>query len=217
MKRLAIFLAGFLMIGCAGPQKTTLLQPAQDPASYQRLIDIGGKVIPAIDVENREKYRIAIVDSEEVNAWTTGGRNFAIFFTRGALERFSDEEITFIYAHEVSHVKLGHVEKKMAASVATTAVLNVAGIFIPGAGLLNLVANPIVTSAFSRPQEMEADKLAVASIQKCCQISKEAAIGAHEKLLEMAKGKGYKEEDRLGILDTHPSLEERIRRIREMP
>ncbi len=217
MKRLSLFVAGILLIGCAGPQKASLIQPAQDPASYRRLSDIGARVIPVIDFENREKYRVAVVNSEEVNAWTTGGENFAVFFTRGALERFSDEEITFIYAHEVSHVKLGHVEKRMAASVATTTVLNVAGIFIPGAGLLNLLANPIVTSAFSRPQEMEADQLAVTAIQNCCQISREAAIGAHEKLLEMSKAKGYKEEDRLGILDTHPSLEERIRKIREMP
>ncbi len=217
MKRLALLLSGLLLLGCAGPRKVSLIQPVQDPASYRRLGDIGARVIPVIDFENRGKYEVGVVDSEEVNAWTTGGKNFAVFFTRGALERFSDEEITFIYAHEVSHVKLGHVEKRIAASVATTTVLTVAGIFIPGAGLLDVLANPIVTSAFSRPQEMEADKLAVTSIQKCCQISKEAAIGTHEKLLELAKAKGYKEEDRSGILDTHPSLEERIRRIREMP
>ncbi len=217
MKRLALLLSGLLLLGCAGPRKVSLIQPVQDPASYRRLGDIGARVIPVIDFENRGKYEVAVVDSEEVNAWTTGGKNFAVFFTRGALERFSDEEITFIYAHEVSHVKLGHVEKRIAASVATTTVLTVAGIFIPGAGLLDVLANPIVTSAFSRPQEMEADKLAVTSIQKCCQISKGAAIGAHEKLLDLAKAKGYKEEDRSGILDTHPSLEERIRRIREMP
>ena len=148
---------------------------------------------------------------------TTGGKSFGLFFTRAALNHFTDDELTFIYAHEVSHVKLGHVEKRMAASVITSTAFHVASIFIPGAGLVNLLANPVITSAFSRPQEIEADRLAVESIYKCCQIPKETAIAAHEKILAIAKAKGYNEEDRLGILDTHPSLKERIRRIREMP
>jgi cupin superfamily acireductone dioxygenase involved in methionine salvage len=36
-----------------------------------------------------------------------------------------------------------------------------------------------------------------------------------EKFQEIRKLKGYKEEDRIGILDTHPSLDERIKKIRE--
>ncbi len=217
MKKLFVLMIGFIMIGCATGQKFKVIRPIEDPESYQRLVDIGNKVLPVVDGKNMLKYRIAIVDSENVNAWTTGGKNFGLFFTRAALNRFTDDELTFIFAHEVSHVKLGHVEKKMAASVITSATFTVVGIFIPGAGLVDLVANPVITSAFSRPQELEADKLAVESIYKCCQIPKDVAISAHEKLLAIATAKGYKEEDRSGILDTHPSLEERIRRIREMP
>ena len=170
-----------------------------------------------MDGGNSHKYRIGIVDSESVNAWTTGGRSFGLFFTRAALSHFTDDELTFIYAHEVSHITLGHVEKRITASIITSAAFNVANLFIPGAGLMNLVANPVVTNAFSRPQEMDADRLAVEAIYRCCQIPKDVAIRAHEKILAIAKSRGYKEEDRWGILDTHPSLEERIRKIREMP
>jgi len=57
--------------------------------------------------------------------------------------------------------------------------------------------------------------LAVKSIAECCSISPDAAISSLRKLQEIRRLKGYKEEDRIGILDTHPSLEERIKKIRE--
>lgn len=152
MKKLIVLLIGFMVIGCATAQKSKVIQPNEDPESYQRLVNIGSKLLPLMDEENKQKYRIVIVDYDGVNAWTTGGQNPGIFFTRETLDYFTDDELTFIFAHEVSHVKLGHVETKTAASVITTAAFNVANIFIPGAGLLNLLANPLITSAFSAPR-----------------------------------------------------------------
>jgi len=73
----------------------------------------------------------------------------------------------------------------------------------------------MVTRGFSRSQEMDADMLAVKSIGECCSISPEAAVSSLRKLQEIGRLKGYKEEDRIGILDSHPSLEERIKKIKE--
>ncbi len=201
-------------VACAG-DKARIVQKEEDPVAYSRLSAIAPRVIYAMDPENFSKYKLAIVDSPDVNAYAVGS-DFTIVFLRGAISTFNDDELAFILAHEVAHLKLGHYGKRVGASVATTGAFTVANIFLPGVGLLNHLVNPLVVKGFSRGQEMDADALAVQSIQKCCSLSPDAAISAHQKLLAIAQAKGYKEEDRIGILDTHPSLEERIKRIEAM-
>jgi Zn-dependent protease with chaperone function len=139
---------------------------------------------------------------------------FSIFFFRGLLNRFDNEELTFIYAHELAHCKLGHVEKKFAASMGTAIAFNVANIFLPGVALLNLAVNPLITSAYSRSQESEADSLAVGTM-KIIGMNSEPAIRALNFLGNLAEIKGLREKDRQGIWDDHPSINARIENIKE--
>jgi beta-barrel assembly-enhancing protease len=218
MKRLSVLFLIFVLISpsCATAPKSNvnMIHPQESPALYGRIQRIGGRLLPVMDNENREKYRVAILDTPEVNAFADGPK-FQIVFYKGLLDRLNDQELTYVYAHEVAHITLGHYGKRVAASVATSVAFSVAGIFVPGLGYLDWVANPVVTSGFSRSQEMDADMLAIKSIGECCSISPEAAISSLGKLQEIRRLKGYKEEDRVGILDTHPSLEERVKKIRE--
>ena len=218
MKGLTIFFLFLVLIfpACATApvREATAIHPQGSPDLYDRVQRIGDRLIPVMDNENREKYRVTILDTPEVNAFADGSE-FQIYFYKGLLDRFQDEELAYVYAHEVAHIKLGHYHKRIAASVATSVVFAVAGLFVPGFGYLDWVANPLVTKGFSRGQELDADMLAVKSIQQCCSIPRDAAIRSLEKLQEIRNLKGYKEKDRIGILDTHPSLEERIRKIRE--
>ncbi len=218
MKRLSVLFLIFVLIfpSCATAPRSNvnMIHPQESPELYGRIQRIGVRLLPVMDNENGGKYRVAILDTPEVNAFADGPK-FQIVFYKGLLDRLNDQELTYIYAHEVAHIKLGHYGKRVAASVATSVVFSVAGIFVPGLGYLDWVANPVVTSSFSRSQEMDADMLAIKSIGECCSISPEAAISSLAKLQEIRRLKGYKEEDRIGILDTHPSLEERIKKIRE--
>jgi len=218
MKKLSALFFIFVLIfpACAtSPQRgVKAIQPQEHPEVYDRIQRIGEGLLPVMDEENRTKYRVAILDTPEVNAFADGPK-FLIVFYKGLLDQFNDEELAYVYAHEVAHIKLGHYGKRVTASVATSVAFSVAGVFVPGLGYLDWVANPLVTRSFSRSQEMDADMLAVKSIGKCCSISPEAAISALGKLEEIRKLKGYKDEDRIGILDTHPSLEERKKKIRE--
>jgi len=218
--RLSILSLIFALIlsACATTPKSSVksIDPQESPELYRRLQEIGTRLLPVMDNENRTKYRVAILDTPEVNAFANGPK-FQIVFYKGLLDRLNDEELTYVYAHEVAHIKLGHYGKRVAASVATSVAFTVAGLFVPGLGYADWVANPVVTRSFSRGQEMDADMLAVKSISQCCSIPPGAAISSLEKFQELRKLKGYKEEDRIGILDTHPSLEERIRKIKEAP
>jgi Zn-dependent protease with chaperone function len=218
MKRLSVSLLIFVLIfsACATAPKSDVetIYPYENPELYGRIQRIGERLLPVMDNENRAKYRAAILDTPEVNAFADGSK-FQIVFYKGLLDRLNDEELTYVYAHEIAHIKLGHYGKRVVASVATSVAFTVAGLFVPGLSYLDWVANPIVTRGFSRGQEMDADILAVKSIGQCCSISPDAAISSLGKLQEIRKLKGYKEEDRIGILDTHPALEERMKKIRE--
>lgn len=209
---LSIILLIFIL-SCA-TSKVSVIPLSAEPQGYSYLQKIGRKVLSTMEPERIYQYGITILDSQEVNAFADGER-YILFFTLGALRFFDEQEMTYIYAHEVAHITLKHWEKRLAVSTVTSVFFTVANVFIPGVGLLNYAANPLLTRAFSRSQELDADTEAIKAIQKCCGLSPFAAINALSKLLEKAKAKGYREEDRIGILDTHPSLEERIRKIKE--
>jgi Zn-dependent protease with chaperone function len=218
MKRLNGLFLVFVLISsaCATTPKSNVqtIHPQENPELYGRIQKIGARLLPVMDYENKAKYQIAILDTPEVNAFANGPK-FQIVFYKGLLDQLNDEELAYVYAHEIAHIKLGHYGKRVVASVATSALFSVVGIFVPGLGYLDWIANPVVTRGFSRGQEMDADMLAIKSIGECCSISPDAAISSLRKLQEIGRLKGYKEEDRIGILDTHPSLEERIKKIRE--
>ena len=209
--------------GCATTNNKTRIIPIKDnPGIYNRITEIGKKVIMAVDHENLKNYRIAIADDKGINAFTTmpqaddtGKSIYLIVFLSGTLSIFDDEELTFIMAHEVAHCKLNHVQKKAGLSLGISAIFTVAGVFVPGAGLLDYAVNPLATSAYSRSQETDADILAVDALKKLGMAS-DPAIRSFKILDNIAMQKGIKDNERIGILDDHPSLQARIQKIREL-
>jgi Zn-dependent protease with chaperone function len=159
MKGLSLLLLVIVLIfsACATPapkNDVKTIYPHENPQLYARIQRIGERLLPVMDSENRTKYRVAIWDTPGVNAFADGS-NFQIVFYRGLLDRLNDEELAYVYAHEVAHIKLGHYGKRVAASIATSVAFAVAGLFIPGLGYMDWVANPLVTRGFGRGQEME--------------------------------------------------------------
>ncbi len=145
----------------------------------------------------------------------TGKNVYLIVFLRGTLSIFDDEELTFIMAHEVAHCKLNHVQKQAGLSLGISAIFTVVGVLVPGAGFLDYAVNPSATSAYSRLQKTDADILAVAVLKKLG-MSSDPAIRSFKILDSIAVQKGIKDNERVGILDDHPSLQARIKKIREL-
>jgi Zn-dependent protease with chaperone function len=209
-----VFLGSVLIDCAAAPKSQTKIVTAEEcPSCYHRLKSIGQKVLPVIDPENAANYRVGVLPNPEVNAFAIGPKQ-AIFFYMGLLSLMNDDELAFVYAHEVAHIKLGHYQKQAGASVATSAIFSAANVFVPGLGLLDYAVNPLVTRGFSRSQEAEADQEAIRCL-KVLSYPPEAPAGALEKLLEISKAKGNDEQAFWGILDSHPSLEDRIRKAKE--
>jgi len=221
----AVLMVVFIItaLGCATTSNQVKIMPIKDhPDTYNRINEIGKKVILVIDPENLNNYRVAVADDDGVNAFTTmpqtddTGKNiYLIVFLSGTLSIFDEEELTFIMAHEVAHCKLNHVQKKAGLSLGISAIFTVVGVFVPGAGLLDYAVNPLATSAYSRSQETDADILAVDALKKLG-MSSDPAIRSFKILDNIAVQKGIKDSERIGILDDHPSLQTRIQKIRNL-
>ena len=73
MKRLNVLFFIFVVIfsACAtAPQSgVKIIQPQDNAELYGRIQRIGKRLLPVMDDENRTKYRVAILDTAEVNAF----------------------------------------------------------------------------------------------------------------------------------------------------
>lgn len=209
MKKLTILITVLLLVACA---PTATLKPVSQEVAgdkYVQLQRIQAKILPLIDKENSREYRVVIADSPQVNAFSQCSDYRIVVVLMGALDTFSYDEMHFIMAHEYSHIALKHCQSTMAVST-TISLLR----FIPFGGLANLIVNPLVTKAYSRANEYEADKNAV-NVLIAIGMDPRLAIDALEKLKTIALTKEMSQADRTGLLDTHPNLTARIEAIRK--
>lgn len=154
-----------------------------------------------------DEYRIRIYKSPNVNAWSLGRRR--LVFTTTLLDLFTHTELTGVCAHEVAHELLRHNDKKKILSLGISSVFQVANIFVPGAVFADLIANPLITRGYSRAQEVAADGMAIELMQKIGY-----SIDDYVRLLErVSECAGEKKQG--GLLDDHPSIQERIAYIKE--
>ena len=118
-------------------------------------------------------YYVAILDSDEINAFATSGGH--IFLTRGLMNvAETEDDLAAVIAHEVAHIQLRHSIKSIRTSRMTQAILLTAtagiGTFI-GVDVNELVdilnesvgeiMQTLVNSGYSREQEYQADVAAM--------------------------------------------------------
>ena len=162
-------------------------------------------------------YRVMVLDTTEYNAFATPGGH--IFVTRGLVEVTpSEEALAALIAHEISHIILRHGvsligDMSITNDAADMARRGAALSNSPGAqralSMRNSVTGIIDTmmkNGFSRPQEFEADKAAVALL---------AATGYDPNgLVDMLKVLSRVQgSQKGGFNSTHPSPQERINNI----
>jgi predicted Zn-dependent protease len=172
-------------------------------------------MVPLLQAATREyrldQVKLAIVDDPGLNAANAGGGQF--YVTRGMLERANDEQLASVLAHEVAHDDLGHVGKAQALGTATgigTAILDQ---IFPGIGQVGgAVAGALITRAYSRSEELEADRHGVDLLRKAGWPRE-----AMERTLVWLKGQaGGGEGGGGGFFSTHPGTDERIAALRKL-
>jgi len=127
---------------------------------------------PRPDVFNG--YHVAILDSNEINAFATSGGH--IFVTRGLIGAAKSEDaLASVIAHEVAHIQLKHGIKAIKNNRITQAIL-ITGTSAAGAAAgMNVnqltdvmkesvgeIVSTLVNNGYSQTQEFEADNTAMA-------------------------------------------------------
>jgi predicted Zn-dependent protease len=159
-------------------------------------------------------YRVAILDSNEINAFATSGGH--IFLTRGLINAArSEDALAGVIAHEVAHIQLMHGIKAIRNSRITQALL-VTGTAAAGAATgmdvnqltdvfnesVGEIVHTMVQSGYSQSQEFEADNTAMALM---------AAAGYNPQgLIEMLRALNTVQNAGSGFGRTHPTPAQRI-------
>jgi len=159
-------------------------------------------------------YRVAILDSDEINAFATSGGH--IFVTRGLIDAAgSEDDLAGVIAHEIAHIQLQHSIQSIKSSRITQAIL-ITGTAATGAitGMdvneLTEVLNEsvgeivltLVTNGYSQAQEFEADTTAMSLM---------ASAGYNPSgLVDMLRSLNTVQTAGAGFGKTHPTPAQRI-------
>jgi Zn-dependent protease with chaperone function len=197
-----IFL-GLLLTGCTTAPPGSYFPPPSDPATTRVAETLRRAALAAGDDPSR--YSFGFVSSFVAAAYSDEDGTF--YVTDGLL-RLPPSVLDAVIAHEVAHEVLGHVGSRRALALTLSASFGAAGVIAPGAGLADLLVNPLAVRAFSRRQELAADRKAVEILWD---MGYRAPRRTLADALRTVDRTGPKPKEGLGgLFDTHPSLGERL-------
>ena len=166
-------------------------------------------------------YHVAVLDTDEINAFATPGGH--IFVTRGLIACASSEDaLAAVIAHEVAHIQLRHaltsIRNARYVNAAASGLLAGVGDTTANTvneltGIMGTSVDEIITSmvvkGFSKKDELEADATALSLL---------AAAGYDPSgmltMLEVLKDKQGKDK-KSGFGKTHPTPAERITAVKK--
>ena len=164
-----------------------------------------------------EKIRINIFEAEPFNGLAApDGR---IFITRGFYKKYQNgditvEEISSVVAHELGHVALGHIRRRMIDFSGQNAVRAALGALlsrlVPGlGGMIASIIGNLLMAKLSRQDEYEADEYASALMIKSG-LGIEPQVSMFKKLDKISNQQGSVP----AWLMSHPPTQERINSIK---
>jgi len=129
----------------------------EDPVWQESLDEIRSRLEAGLSDSNAE-FEIVVLDNSTVNAFASFGNRVYLF--RGLIEvAESPGEMAAVIAHEMAHIHLNHVEKKLMTEFGLSVLLTV---FTGGDVLVaSEILRTLSSGAFSRSQEREADDFAL--------------------------------------------------------
>lgn len=201
-----------VLSGCAA-QKAPYVKQQANPELYQRVDRILSRSRAVINPYPIYRFQFAVVKDKTPNAWVNSQKGILVVST-GLLAMCDDNELSLILLHENAHIKYDHAAKNALLSDMTSAAFTIGGLFIPGVGYGNLLVNPLLTSGYSRSQELEADRDVV---NQCylMGLNPDQYVSVLEKMKQYAATKG-ENSDTTGLFDTHPNLQYRIDIIKKV-
>lgn len=128
------------------------------------VIDSIKNSLAAVSDISADSIQLHIIRDTEVNAFALPGNHIVILSGLINYSKNSDE-LAGVMAHEIGHLRLGHIEKKLIKEVGLTVLFTLAG-GNSGQEILKDVVKTISSTAFDRNYEAEADLFAVEKMGK---------------------------------------------------
>lgn len=176
-------------------------------ADYNRLEKIKNNILNSDpDFPKSSDLKINIVKSNDINAYSYPNGNIDI--TEKLYDELkSDDELTFIIAHEMGHYKHKDHLMQLRRNIATGATIILFGVFNPNGDITKVASGSLELSdlSYSRTDEMHADKYAIDILNK---IYGNAIAGV--TVMEILKEKN---KFNIEFMSTHPDLDRRIKYI----
>jgi len=156
----------------------------------------------------RSQYQIHVLNKDEINAFALPGKRLVIY-SGLILAAENQEELSGVISHELAHIELNHVMKKLMKEVGLSVLISMTtgG---SGADAIREAAKLLSSTAFDRNMEKEADLKAVEYLVNAS-IAPEPFANFMQKLSE----KERELMKRLSWISTHPKSEERAKYIIE--
>jgi beta-barrel assembly-enhancing protease len=157
---------------------------------------------------DREKIKVHILNKDEINAFALPNGHLIIY---SALIHNSDnqEELTGVICHEIAHIELNHVMKKLVKEIGLSVLISMTT-GNGGAEIIKETAKMLSSSAFDRSLEKEADIKAVDYLVNA-KINPEPFANFLYKL----SNKEHESTKYLTWISTHPDSKERAEYIIE--
>lgn len=130
----------------------------KDPFVVKSVDSIVNKICIANNLD-RKTIKVHILENEEVNAFAMPNSHLVVY---SALILHSDnqEELTGVICHEIAHLQLNHVMKKLVKEIGLSALISITT-GNGGGQVIKETAKLLSSSAFDRNLEKEADIKAV--------------------------------------------------------
>jgi metalloprotease len=179
---------------------------------YAKRLDKLTKSLTAYDGLN---LNFKVYQSDAINAFAMADGTIRLY--TGLMDAMTDDELRFVIGHEIGHVKHGHGGAAIKNSFLTSALVKGGAASAlknkNGALLVNLggdqakqLFKQVLSSAYSRSQETEADVYSVAFMKK----NRIPAKAGSSALLKLAKGSG---EGSASFLASHPDSADRAEAV----
>ena len=177
-----------------------------------RYVSLVGKVLTQNCARPYLDWQFIVLDTDGVNAFASPGG--IVHVTRGLLGLVKNEsELAGVLGHEVTHVTAKHtvraIEKNKIISMSTEQVGNSSSL---GQAVLSQLANAayknIISNAFDRDDEMEADRVGIGLANKAG-YSPRGLSDVLKRLQERNKNQDQPN----GLFASHPLIKDRIANI----
>lgn len=198
-----LLLLAVLAAGCAGLPAGTYYPEPGDPNNLRVANVLYRAAVAAGD--DPARYSFAFIKTRHPTAFTDRD---ATFYISDGLAQMPTPVLQAMIAHEVAHEVLDHVGTRRRMAVGMTGGFGAAGFFVPGTGLLDFMVNPLVVRAFSRKQELEADRRAVEILRDMGDPTPRRSLADALRAVDAAPVRS--QDGGGGALDTRPTLQVRL-------